>query len=175
MTYPQSLSDDPMCGLQHSGWWTVPLASCNHMHSDRGRQLWVHLVDQLQVACHPSNGLLACRGLPQEHGEVVRAGRQPLRPATPGSLIPVIMDKASLSWNARRPVPFRRYRAAEKEFKEGHNVCNLCEVAELWESYYQKTLIGRGRALSAVSETLRRCCEPHLKLSLPGRTGRERD
>ena len=74
-----------------------PLASCSHVHSEVDCQMCPHLVDQLQMAGHPRDGLLAGGGLPQEHGEVVRARRQPLRPAAPGSLIPVAMDKTSLS------------------------------------------------------------------------------
>lgn len=97
VTDPHKLSDDTMYRLPHSGWRPFPEASCSHMHDESGHHVRPHLVNQLQVACHPRNGLLAGGGLPQEYSEVVRAGRQPLRPAAPGSLIPVMMDKTSLS------------------------------------------------------------------------------
>ena len=46
------------------------------------------MVDELQVAGHAAQGLVAAAGLPQEHGEVVAAAGQPLRPPCAGFLPP---------------------------------------------------------------------------------------
>ena len=89
VTDPHKLSGDTMYRLPHSGWRPFPEASCSHMHDEGGQHVRPLLVDELQVAGHPGDGLLA--------GGVVRAGCQPLRPAAPGSLIPVMMDKTPLS------------------------------------------------------------------------------
>lgn len=49
----------------------------------------VYLVDELHMAGEALDGLLADAGLPQEHGEVIRARHQPLRRASTCRLIPL--------------------------------------------------------------------------------------
>ncbi len=49
----------------------------------------VYLVDELHVAGESLQGLLADAGLPQEHGEVIRARHQPLWCASTCRLIPL--------------------------------------------------------------------------------------
>ena len=39
------------------------------------------MVDELQVARHAAQGLVAAAGLPKEHGEVITAAGQALRPS----------------------------------------------------------------------------------------------
>jgi len=66
------------------------------------------LVDELQVAGHARERLVGRRWLPQEHGEVVRARRQPLRPPAQRCLIParthrIVVTLSFAHMHAKRP------------------------------------------------------------------------
>ena len=51
------------------------------------KKVCADLIDQLQVASHAPQRLLALAGLPQEDGEVIGAGHQALRLPAAGRLI----------------------------------------------------------------------------------------